>query len=180
MNQVERTKHTRAQPHEESRSLWQFVGMQAGIQAEGIRSKTNFFGQEFCFCFTNFKPKCTRVNCFYESAATHLRPILIVAYYLGSRLGKILQLTWGRVDLQRDIIKLRSVDKSERTKIGPRAKKRLHRRYNSVSVGDLLGAASKFNTCIFLGLQKFCRLLKKLERERGFEPPTLALAGRNE
>ena len=164
-------------------------------------------------------------NRLYESAATHLRPILLVAYHLGPRLGEILQLTWDRVDLQRGIIKLRSVDtKTKEPRLVPMTQEvwqvlreqakvrsmvvdrvflfegrplkgikrafrtavrkakiedfrfhdlrhcaatnlrragvdtitamrvvghkseRMHRRYNSVSEGDLLAAASKLNT----------------------------------
>ena len=164
-------------------------------------------------------------NRLYESAAGHLRPILLVAYHLGPRLGEILNLTWNRVDLQRGIIKLRSVDtKTKEPRLVPMTSEvgqclaelakvrslvtdrvflfegkplqgikrafrtavrkaqvenfrfhdlrhcaatnmrragvdtitamrivghkseRMHRRYNSVSEGDLLGAASKLNT----------------------------------
>jgi len=46
----------------------------------------------------------------YENAASHLKPILLVAYHLGPRLGEILRLTWDRVDLKRGFIQLRSQD----------------------------------------------------------------------
>jgi integrase len=47
----------------------------------------------------------------YEPAASHLRPILLVAYHLGQRLGGIINLTWDRVDLhRRGFITLRGVD----------------------------------------------------------------------
>ncbi len=46
----------------------------------------------------------------YEAAAPHLKPILLVAYQLGPRLGEIINLTWDRVDLNRGFIKLRSMD----------------------------------------------------------------------
>ena len=46
----------------------------------------------------------------YGAAAPHLKPILQTAYYLGQRLGEILNLSWDRVDLQRGIITLRGVD----------------------------------------------------------------------
>lgn len=42
-------------------------------------------------------------------AAPHLQPILLAAYHLGQRLGDILNLTWDRVDLHREIITLRGV-----------------------------------------------------------------------
>jgi len=46
----------------------------------------------------------------YEAAATHLKTILLLAYYLGQRFGEITTLTWDRVDLQRGFITLRSMD----------------------------------------------------------------------
>ena len=46
----------------------------------------------------------------YENAAPHLKPILLVAYHLGPRLGEILGLTWDRVDLKRGFIQMRSQD----------------------------------------------------------------------
>ncbi len=46
----------------------------------------------------------------YEVAASHLRPILLVTYHLGQRLGEILNLTWDRVDLQRGFITSRAID----------------------------------------------------------------------
>jgi integrase len=50
----------------------------------------------------------------YDAAADHLKPILLVAYHLGPRLGEILNLTWDRVDLSRGFIKLRSIDTKTR------------------------------------------------------------------
>jgi integrase len=50
----------------------------------------------------------------YDAAADHLKPILLVTYHLGPRLGEILNLTWDRVDLHRGFIKLRSVDTKTR------------------------------------------------------------------
>jgi integrase len=50
----------------------------------------------------------------YDSAADHLKPILLVAYHLGPRLSEILSLTWDRVDLHRGFLKLRSVDTKNR------------------------------------------------------------------
>ena len=49
-------------------------------------------------------------NRLYEAAAPHLRPILLMAYQLGPRLGEVVNLTWDRVDLGRGFIKLRAVD----------------------------------------------------------------------
>ncbi len=46
----------------------------------------------------------------YASALPHLRPILLVAYQLGLRLGEILGLTWNQVDLVRGFLKLRAED----------------------------------------------------------------------
>jgi integrase len=46
----------------------------------------------------------------YDTAADHLKPILLVAYQLGMRQGEILKLTWDRVDLNRGFIKLRGKD----------------------------------------------------------------------
>ena len=46
----------------------------------------------------------------YAAAAEHIKPVLLMAYHLGPRLGEILNLTWDRVDLHRGFIKLRSVD----------------------------------------------------------------------
>jgi len=59
----------------------------------------------------------------YEAAASHIKPILLVAYQLGLRLGEILNLTWDRVDLQRGFIKLRGVDtKSREPRLVPLAR----------------------------------------------------------
>ncbi len=46
----------------------------------------------------------------YQAASSHLKPILLIAYQLGFRLGEIVDMTWDRVDLQRGIIKLRVAD----------------------------------------------------------------------
>jgi integrase len=49
-------------------------------------------------------------NALYDAAASHLKPILLLAYHLGQRFGEIVQLTWDRVDLQRGFIALRAID----------------------------------------------------------------------
>jgi integrase len=41
-----------------------------------------------------------------EVGAPHIKPILLVAYQLGMRLGEILNLTWDRIDLERGFIRL--------------------------------------------------------------------------
>jgi integrase len=46
----------------------------------------------------------------YDAATPHLKPLLLVAYHLGQRLGEIINMTWDRVDLQRGFITLRSTD----------------------------------------------------------------------
>ena len=46
----------------------------------------------------------------YGVASPHLKPVLLVAYHLGQRLGEIVNLTRDRVDLHRGFITLRGVD----------------------------------------------------------------------
>lgn len=46
----------------------------------------------------------------YGAASAHLKPVLLVAYHFGQRLGEIVNLTWDRVDLHRGFITLRGVD----------------------------------------------------------------------
>ncbi len=46
----------------------------------------------------------------YDEAASHLKPILQVAYHLGLRYGEIVRLTWDRVDSRQGIIRLTGRD----------------------------------------------------------------------
>jgi integrase len=46
----------------------------------------------------------------YQLAASHLKPVLLLAYHLGPRLSEILELTWDRVDLRRGLMNLRAED----------------------------------------------------------------------
>src|SRR5262245_11278963 len=46
----------------------------------------------------------------YDAAKPHLKPVLLVAYHLGQRLGEIVNLTWDRVDFHRGFITLRGID----------------------------------------------------------------------
>ena len=46
----------------------------------------------------------------YETASPHIKPILLIAYHLGMRLGEILGLTWDRVDVKRGFITLSACD----------------------------------------------------------------------
>ncbi len=46
----------------------------------------------------------------YEAAAPHLKPVMLMAYQMGQRLGEIVNLTWDRVDLQRGFVTLRAID----------------------------------------------------------------------
>ena len=45
-----------------------------------------------------------------DAVPPHVKPIISIAYYLGMRLGEILNLTWDRVDLERGFIKLAGRD----------------------------------------------------------------------
>ena len=51
----------------------------------------------------------------YHAAKTHLRPVLLLAYQLGQRMGEIVNLSWDRVDLKRGFIMLRSIDTKTKT-----------------------------------------------------------------
>ncbi len=46
----------------------------------------------------------------HDSAPPHLRPVLVLAYRLGLRLGELLGLTWDRVDLGEGALRLEQVD----------------------------------------------------------------------
>ena len=59
-------------------------------------------------------------NDLYEKASPHIKPVLLVAYHLGLRLGEILALTWDRVDLRRGFINLRPQDtKTSKSRLVP-------------------------------------------------------------
>ena len=51
----------------------------------------------------------------YEAAKPHLKPVLLLAYQLGQRLGEIVRLEWNRVDLRRGFITLRAIDTKSHT-----------------------------------------------------------------
>src|SRR5262249_33503336 len=46
----------------------------------------------------------------YDAAKPHLKSVLLLAYHLGQRFSEIMNLTWDRVDLQREFITLRAMD----------------------------------------------------------------------
>jgi len=49
-----------------------------------------------------------------DAAPAHLKPILLTAYHTGMRKGEILGLTWDRMDLKADMIRLRPEDTKTR------------------------------------------------------------------
>ncbi len=51
----------------------------------------------------------------YQTAKSHLRPVLLTAYQLGQRFSEIVGLTWDRVDVKRGFITLRSLDTKTKT-----------------------------------------------------------------
>lgn len=56
----------------------------------------------------------------YSEAINHLQPILLCAWETGMRRGKILGLTWAKVDLRENLITLESEDtKTRRRRIIP-------------------------------------------------------------
>jgi len=51
---------------------------------------------------------------FYDEAADHLKPIILVACRVGTRYGEIVNLSWDRVDRERGVISLRALDTKTR------------------------------------------------------------------
>ena len=81
----------------------------------------------------------------YVKAGTRLKPILLIAYQLGMRLGEILSLTWEQIDLQRGFITLSERDtKTGQARLVPLTASVRH------ALADLFKVRSLLTNTVFL------------------------------